>query len=218
MSRSRDLALRVPVMAAVFLAGLPVLAAESHLEKHMEIQASIQKDPELAKLPSLRIEAIKASVPLDDRMNADDAFSGPFTTELERGMSWYLERRGLRIVPSGEDLRLKGTINHYEGWKGWGRWGVEMGMEVKLLRGHDEVLTQPLRSFFKYSDDEEVEDEVKPKYKPVKMRVDFGEILFTRVGIDLCEGLIKALKEHAASLSGGGVPASPAATSPQSPR
>ena len=73
---------------------------------------------------------------------------------------------------------------------------------MKLFRGSDLVLTESLRSFLKYSDDEDVEDEEKPKYKAHHLgKASFDEILFTRVGTELSEKLITLLKERARSLS-----------------
>jgi hypothetical protein len=166
------------------------------MRQHMEIQAAISEDPDLPRLPSIWIDSLQTSVPLDDRMNADAAFHGPFLENLKEGMSWYLARRGLRIVNPGGDLRLVGTIEYYEGWKGWGHWGVDVRLQVKLFRGADSVAEGNLRSFLKYSDDEEVEDQEKPKYASRRLNVSFPEILFTRVGMDLSEKLISLMKEQ----------------------
>jgi len=121
-------------------------------------------------------------------------------------MTWYLKQRGVRIVEHGEDLRLVGNIISYEGWKGWGHWGVDLTLEMKFFRGPDLVLTDSLRSYMKYADDEDVEDEERAKYRAHKMRASFAEILFTRVGMDLSEKLITLLKEKA---PGGEVQAEP---------
>jgi len=214
----RSLPLRL-VLAIGTLAVTPAFGgADSTMKTHMAIVGEIRKDPDLAPLPSLQIDPILAAVPVDDRMNADKAFDQPFVQELREGMSWYLAQRGLRVVESGADLRLAGTIESYEGWKGWGHWGVDLKLQVKLFRGSDLVLTESLRSFLKYSDDEDVEDEEKPKYKAHHLSsASFAEILFTRVGVDLSEKLISLLKERSKSLSGVASPAAPPSQPPVAP-
>lgn len=173
------------------------MADDVDMQTRMSIQGSPQMDAGLAVLPSLRIDAIQAAVPVDDRMEADKAFGRPFTDALRQGMTWYLKQRGVRIVEQGEDLRLVGNIVSYEGWKGWGHWGVDLTLEMRFFRGPDLVWTDSLRSYLKYADDEDVEDEERAKYKSHKMRASFAEILFTRVGMDLSEKLLTLLKEKA---------------------
>src|SRR2546422_10136321 len=112
---------------------LSAAMANLPMERHMQIEAKIMKDPDLARLPSIRIDSILASVPLDDRLNADAAFDQPFTEALQRGMSWYLAQRGPRVVTEGEELRLAGTIEKYEGFKGWGHWGVDVTLGFKIF-------------------------------------------------------------------------------------
>jgi len=210
---SRSLAM--PILLGSLLPAMPghVLAAGSgdrlSIERHMEIQRPPQIDPTLQGLPSIKIDIIQSSVPVDDRLDADAAFDRPFVEALEDGMAWYLGRRGLPIGDDGE-LRLTGMIEDYEGWKGWGHWGVEVLFKMKLYRGSDLVLSEMIRSYLKYSDDEDVVDEEAPKYKAVDRRVSFIEVLFTRVGIDLNEKLITLLKERAGDLGAAG----PATASP----
>lgn len=163
----------------------------------MEIQADTTRDADLERLPSLRIDSLVAEVPLDDRINADAAFDHSFVESLKQGMTWYLSRRGLRCVAEGGDLRLTGAIIAYEGNKGWGDWGVDLSLSIKVYRGSDLFLRDTLRANLRYGDDEEVEDEVRPRYKARGMSVSFPEVLFTRVGIDLSEKLIVLLKETA---------------------
>lgn len=167
----------------------------------MQIEAKIQRDPDLARLPSIRIDSILASVPLDDRLNPDAAFDRPFTEALQQGMSWYLAQRGLRVVTEGEELRLAGTVEKYEGFKGWGHWGVDVTLGFKMFRGTERLPSMPLHSLLKYSDDGDVEDQEQPKYKGQDLSVSFSEVLFTRIGIDLCEKLIDSLKEREAQLT-----------------
>jgi hypothetical protein len=207
--RSRALLLAIGVMSAT-----PALVvADGTMKDHMAVQNEMRRDADLAGLPSLQIDPITAEVPLDDRLKADDAFDRPFVDELRDGMSWYLAERGVRVVESGADLRLAAAIDSYEGWKGWGHWGVDVKLQAKLFRGTDLVLSETLRFFHKYPNDEKVEDEEKPKYKAHHLgKASFDEILFTRVGAELSEKLITLLKERAKSLS----PA-PAAAVPGTP-
>jgi len=172
------------------------------MEQHMQIQATVVSDPALAKLPSIRIETLRANVPVDDRLNADDVYGVPFTEALQAGMSWYLQERGLRVVSSDEDLRLVGMIESYAGDKGWGDWGVEIGVGFKVFHGTERRPSIDLHSLLKYSDDDEVRAQEKPKYKVQGLTVSFPEVLFTRIGIDLCEKLIDALKERGPYLIG----------------
>lgn len=170
------------------------------MQEHMKLQTEINRDPELNALPTIRIDSIQASVPLDDRMDADSAFDRPFVQSLRDGMAWYLAQRGMRVVDQGGDLRLTALIDSYEGWKGWGHWGVDIQIKTKIFKGSDVVLSETLRSYLKYSDEEDVEDEEKPKYKAQDLLVTFPEILFTRVGVDASEKLIALLKERSADL------------------
>lgn len=209
----RSRSLPVVLAVALLLSCHPAWAGSLSMKDHMEIESQPRNDPELGTLPSVQIDSIQASVPVDDRMNADAAFNHPFTESLREGMAWYLRQRGLRIVDDGGDLRLTGTIDSYEGWKGWGHWGVDVHLRTKLFRASQTILSEDLRSFLKYSDDEDVEDEEKPKYNVRDMEITFTEILFTRVGIDLSEKLIVLMKEKAELISGAGdnqPPAEPA--------
>ena len=196
----RCAAIAVPVL----LMFARTAAANLPMEQHMQIQARIQKDPDLARLPTIRIDSMLAAVPVDDRLNADEAFDRPFAEALKQGMSWYLGQRGLRVVTAGEDLRLAGTIERYEGFKGWGHWGVEITLGLKVFRGMERLPSLSLRSLLKYADDDEVVDGEQPKYKAQGQRVSFGEVLFTRIGVDLCEKLIDALKEREGQLGASG--------------
>ncbi len=162
----------------------------------MEIQAEVMRDPGLAVLPSIYIDTIQTDVPMDDRLNADDAFDRPFVDSLMDGMRWYLRLRGLRVVDAGGDLRATGRIVSYEGNKGWGDWGVEIALELKFFHEHELVLQKQLRSHLAYSNDHEVEDAEEARYTAHKMRASFPEILFTRVGIDLSEKLLTLMKER----------------------
>ncbi len=184
------------MVASVLLLSWHPAFANLPMEQHMRIQARIQKDPDLARLPSIRIDSILAAVPVDDRLNADTAFDRPFTEALQRGMTWYLTQRGLRIVLQGEDLRLAGTIERYEGFKGWGHWGVDVTLGFKVFRGTERLPSLALKSLLKYSDDDDVRDEEQPKYEEQGLSISFREVLFTRIGIDLCEKLIDGLKER----------------------
>jgi hypothetical protein len=195
------------IMIALALAGTSAFCLPKRLtmQEHMRIQAEIRSDPALERLPSLQIDAMQAEVPLDDRMNADAAFSRPFVASLKDGMAWYLKERGVRVSDgAATDLRLVGTIVSYEGWRGWGRWGADVTLKVKLFRGDHLMVTEPLRSFLKYSDEEDVEDEEKPRYRAQGLGVSFTEILFTRIGVDLSEKLIVLLKERTPGVPAAG--------------
>lgn len=183
---------------------LAAQAGDRSMKEDMEIQAKITKDPALGSLPSLQFDGIKADVPVDDRIKADEAFKRPLAESLQEGMAWYLEQRGLGIVPQNGDLRVVGIIESYEGFKGWGHWGVDLHLRVKFFRGPQLVFSESLRSFLKYKDDGAVEKEEQPKYDALKATVDFPEILFTRIGVDLSEKLITLLQEKS-----GAVPAAP---------
>ncbi len=188
------------VASALLFSGHTVLANLA-MERHMQIQAKAQKDADLARLPSMRIDTILTAVPVDDRLNADAAFDRPFTEALQQGMTWYLAQRGMRVVPTGEDLRLVGTIERYEGFKGWGHWGVEITLGFKVFRGGERLPSISLHSLLKYSDNDEVQDQEQPKYEGQGLSVSFREVLFTRIGVDLCEKLIDGLKEREAQLA-----------------
>jgi len=103
------------------------------------------------------------------------------------------------VVEKDEELRLVGDIDSYEGWRGWGRWGADVKLTIKVFRGSEAVLTESLRSFLRYADDEDVVDQEKPKYEGHRPSASFTEILFTRLGIDLSEKFITAFKQRAAS-------------------
>ena len=189
---------------AWFLLTPVVTASDSPtMEQHMQIQANLAKDPDLAKMPSIRIDSVLANVPLDDRLNADGVYGRPFTESLRDGMSWCLAQRGMRVVTSGEDLRLTGTIEQYEGFKGWGHWGVAVNIAFKMFRGTERLHSINLHSLLKYSSDSEVQSQEEPKYSARSLTVSFPEVLFTRIGVDLCEKLIDALKERGPQLMGG---------------
>ena len=174
------------VLAVAFLAIGPGFAGERTLQQNVEILREVEKDPGLASLPSITIDTLQANVPLDDRLNADEAFNRPFVEALKEGMTWYLQQRGLRVVDQGADLRLVGAIDSYEGWKGWGHWGAEITLKAKLFRGQDLAFSEALHTLLKYPDEEDVEDEERPKYKARKAEpARFLEILFTRIGVDL---------------------------------
>src|SRR5207245_5155542 len=70
----------------------------------------------------------------------------------------------------------------------------------KVFRGTERLPSLTLHSLLKYSDDDEVEDQERPKYRDQGLRVSFGEVLFTRIGVDLCEKLIDGFKEREAQL------------------
>ncbi len=196
--RFRSLLLAIGILSAT----PAFVVADGSMKDHMAVQNEIRRDDDLANLPSLQIDPIAADVPLDDRMKADNAFDRPFVEELTEGLSWYVAERGVRVVESGADLRLAAAIESYEGWKGWGHWGVDVKLQAKIFRGKDLLLSETLRFFHKYPDDEAVEDEEKPKYKAHHLgKASFDEILFTRVGTELSEKLITLLKERARSLS-----------------
>lgn len=191
--------------AVVFL--LVVLSSHAHsatmsMERHMEIQQALLYEPQLAELPSIKIDSVLATVPVDDRLNADAAFSGSFVDAVRNGMTWYLGQRGVRVVQTNEDIRIVGTITNYEGNKGWGDWGVEIAFEVKAFRGKQRLITEQLDSRFSYSDDHDVVNQVKALYAADGHKVSFIEVLFTRVGVDLSEKLIVFLKEQQAVLQG----------------
>jgi hypothetical protein len=166
------------------------------LEQHMQIQTKIETDPDLSRLPSIRIDSIAAIVPVNDRLDADSAFDQPFTESLKTGMTWYLKQRGVRVVASGEDLRLTGTIENYDGSKGWGHWGVDITLGFKVHEGGKVAPALSLRSLLKYGDPYTVRGQEEEKYKDQEIVLDFKQVLFTRIGVDLCEKLIDALKER----------------------
>ncbi len=184
----------ISVSALLFFAQAAL--ANFPMERHLQIQMKIQNDPDLAKLPSIRIDTILANVPVDDRLNADTAFDKPFVDALKQGMTWYLTQRGMRVVASGEDLRLAGTIESYEGFKGWGHWGLDVTLGFKIFQGGERAPSLSLRSFLKYSSDDEVRRQEAPKYEEQGLSVSFQEVLFTRIGADLSEKLIDDLKEN----------------------
>jgi PEGA domain-containing protein len=186
---------RGAIIVSALLSSAQAVLANLPMERHMQIQMKIQNDPDLAKLPSIRIDTILANVTVDDRLNADTAFDKPFVDALKQGMTWYLTQRGMRVVTSGEDLRLAGTIESYEGFKGWGHWGVDVTLGFKIIKGDERLPSLSLRSFLKYSSDDEVRVQEAPKYEEQKLFVSFQEVLFTRIGADLCEKLIDSLKE-----------------------
>jgi len=204
------------IAVLLLLATSTGMAGNRSMWGHMRIQSSPKHDAALASLPSIRIESITASVPLDDRLKANEAFDRPFAEALRDGMTWYLKERGLRVVEEAEDLRLEGKISTYEGFKGWGHWGVNLSLEMKAFQGGNLVRTLPLRSFLKYKSDDDVRDEEMPKYRSLNLKVTFDEVLFTRIGIDLCEKLIEAMKEAPAppstgsSFAGAGITPPPA--------
>ena len=171
--------------------------------QHMQVEASPTTDSALAECPSIRIDSLLSQVPLNDRMNADDAYARPFAESLQAGMSWYLAKRGLRVVSAGEDLRLTGAIERYEGFKGWGHWGVDVSLGFKVFRGAERLQSFEVRSILKYPDPGDVEDQEKAKYEAQGQDISFPEILFTRIGMDLSEKLIDTLKERQAQLGGG---------------
>lgn len=195
------------ILASTLFVSANVAPANLPMERHMKLQVMIQKDPELTKLPSIKIDSILANVPVDDRLNADEAFDQPFLQALKDGMEWYLTQRGVRVVESDEDLRIAGVIESYEGFKGWGHWGVDVTLGLKLFRGGEKVQSLSIHSLLKYSSDKEVQLQEEPKYKAQGLSVTFQEVLFTRVGIDICEKLIDGLKEgqtHLTSPVSGG--------------
>jgi hypothetical protein len=189
----------------VVLGGLaiePALGGGRTMEQNVRIFREVTKDDDLALLPSIQIDSLLAAVPVDDRLNADEAFDRPFTDALRAGMAWYLRERGLRVVDQSADLRLTGVIDEYEGFRGWGHWGVDVRLRIKVFRGTEMLFTDTLHALLKYSDEEDVEDEEAPKYlarneEPAR----FVEILFTRVGVDLSEKLAELLKERSALLA-----------------
>ena len=211
-THSRSIAFALTV--AVFLGCAPAWAGDLSMKEQMEILTQPRSQDELGTIPSIEIDEIHASVPLDDRMNADAAFNAPFTASLREGLTWYLRQRGLKIVETGADLRCTTVIESYEGFKGWGHWGVDVHFRVKLFRGSQVIVSEDLRSLLKYSDDEDVVNEEKPKYDARNLDVTFAEILFTRVGVDLSEKFITLLKEKAPVISapGGGQLQNPAAS------
>lgn len=201
---------RYPLFAVMCVAAAqwssPSWAGTLSMKDHMAIQSQPHAAEELAALPSIEIDSIQASVPLDDRVNADAAFNAPFAESLREGIAWYLSQRGLRVLKTGADLRFTGVIDSYEGWKGWGHWGADVHLRVKLFRGTHLVLSEDLRSFLKYSDDQDVEAEERPKYAAHNLSARFGEILFTRVGIDLSEKFITLMREKADVVSSPDAP------------
>jgi PEGA domain len=186
-------------VACVLLGSPSAMTKKLSLEQHMQIQTKIETDADLSKLPTIRIDSIAAIVPVNDRLDADAAFDRPFAESLKIGMTWYLKQRGVRVVASGEDLRLTGTIENYDGSKGWGHWGVDITLGFKVHEGGKVAPALSLRSLLKYGDPDTVREQEEGKYKDQEIAVDFKEVLFTRIGVDLCEKLIDALKEREAS-------------------
>ena len=166
--------------------------------QHMQILITeALKDPDLGRLPSIRIDALVAAVPVDDRIEADETFDRPFVEALREGMSWYMSERGLRVVEEGEDLRLLATIMAYEGDKGWWEWGVDMTLAIRLRRESGEPIIGELRSALMYEDPNKVRNEFKKKYKAQGLYLRyFREILLTQIAIDLSEKLITLIVER----------------------
>ncbi len=191
--------------AALVLASCSVILAAGarSLVDSMKIQTEIKKPAGAEIGPAVRIEPLKTDVPLNDRWNADEIFQKPFLDELRAGIAYYLTEKGVAVRESGEEVRLEGTITHYEGFKGWGHWGADVRMQVKFLRGDAILFEKEIRSNFKYDDEEDVEDEMKPifKAKTGSRAVSFPEILFTRVGADLAEKLHAMILENKQALA-----------------
>jgi hypothetical protein len=199
----------IGVGAAVLAAWEPARADDRQpMEFHMAIQADIARDADLETLPSVLIEPILAAVPLDDRLDADEAFGRPFVEALREGLTWYLGQRGLRVVERQADLRLVGVIDGYEGDRGWGDWGVNLRLALKIMRGGESVVREPISSLLKYADDDDVEDEVEPRYRGRGEAPRFVTILFTRVGLDLGEKIIALLRDSPALRGARGAAAS----------
>lgn len=187
---------RVVVGLALLCAGASASAEERKpMEFHMAIQADVARDPELEKLPPVRIEPILARVPVDDRLDADDAFDRPFVEALLPGLTWYLRERGLRVADADPALRLIAVLDDYEGDRGWGDWGIRLNLSLKVMQGAEALVREAVQVRLKYADDTDVEEEVRPRYRDRGAAPEFVTILFTRVGIDLGEKIIALLRD-----------------------
>jgi len=196
-----------PALALVLVpSGLVLAGGARSLVDSMKIQTKIQKPAGSEIALAIRIEPIKTDVPLDDRWNADEIFLKPFLEELRMGISYYLTEKGIAVRDAGEDVRLEGTITHYEGFKGWGHWGADLRMEARFFRGDVKLFEKEIGVLLRYSDDEDVEDEMKPvfKAKTGSKAVSFPEILFTRVSADLAEKLYTMILENKRTLTASG--------------
>ena len=190
-------------LSLALMGGTIATAAKRPMTAHMEIQAEVTRSPELAALPSVFVDDIRSDVPLDDRFDADDVFDRPFVDSLRDGLRWYLRERGLRVVEAEADLRVVGVVISYEGHESfiaWGDSGVTFAVEFKFFHGHELVLRNQVRADLRYADEDDLEDEIEPKYRARKQRASFEEILFTRVGIDLGEELITLMTDGRAEL------------------
>ncbi len=186
------------VLSTIAVASLIYPAEDRrHLVEHMKIQIEVTQ----AKKPpafTVRVGPITSLVTLDSGWRADEIFASPFVEELREGIAYYLARKGVRVVEGPADIQVAGRITSYKGFKGGGEHGADVRMETIFLRHGQKRYEQEVKSVFKYKDAGEQESRLKPVYKAMtgSKKIEFPEILFTRVAADLAEKIYLVLDQY----------------------
>jgi hypothetical protein len=194
-------------LACALLAGGTAQAGSLSMASHMQSVAQVEFDPESAHLPSIQIEPIRSSIPLNDRIDADTVFDAPFSQALRDGLAWYLAARGVRVVEDRGDVRVAVAIESYEGWRRPGRWGASVTLRTRLYHDSRVVVTASVQSMLRYPYPGAVLDAGSGGQAPERTASP-SEMLFTRIGLEL------ATKIHALLKKDAPVAAPPVAMSP----
>ena len=192
------------VLAAVVLSTLVVASLvypsedRRHLVDHMKIQIEVPKSRKAAPAFTVRVGPITSLVPLDKHWKADKIFLAPFVDELRDGIAYYLAQKGIKVVEGPADVQVAGRITSYEGFRGGGEHGADVRMETMFLRHGEKTYEQEVKSVYKFRDEGEPESRLKPVYKAKtgSKRIDFREILFTRIAADMAEKIYLVLDQY----------------------
>ncbi|HKY34150.1 MAG TPA: PEGA domain-containing protein [Candidatus Polarisedimenticolia bacterium] len=170
--------------AAVLIPGHAAAGQES-LRDHMQARASVAEDPAARRLPSVEIGAITAAVPLDDRIDADQAFDAPYVESLRDGLAWYLARKGVRVVGRGGTLRVAGKIVAYEGWRRPGRSGAALTLRARVYEDGRVRLTESLSAEMRVRSETAAVRQAREDQGGDGADVQFSEMLFAALSADL---------------------------------
>ena len=218
IARSLRSAVLIPILASASLA-YPA-EEKRHLVDHMKIQLEVQKSKKAPPAFSVRVGPFTSLVALDNRWKLDEIFLSPFVDELRDGIAYYLAQKGVKVVEGVADVQVAGRITRYEPFKGGGEYGADLRMETTFLRHGEKRYAEEIKSLFKFKDEGEPESRLKPVYKAKtgSKKIQFPEILFTRVAADLAEKIYLALDQEKALLIGLNEPSPGTSAAPRAGR
>jgi hypothetical protein len=200
----------------ISLCALPGHASGTVSLKDLVDQLPLERleDPPTATVEILEIESLATggwNGAFDDRWHSAEAFRKPFRIEFREGLAAYLSSRGFVIGSDGTRMRLRVSLDRFEGRKRFHNDGGDLEGTVTLLAEDGVVASKRLFESLSYRDQD---NEKRAFRKDFQTHVSFDTVLFFRLSLGLYRSIESFLLQAKYSAEHAKKDASPDTDSP----